>query len=1859
MDRDTRGLDGRRQPLPRAVKALFLVLLLAVNAAGWWHFGRGDVLAAEAEGPPAIEVLLATPTHDLHEADRLDVIFDRPVVELGEDGEYPAVEAAPLRLEPAVAGRFEWADADRLAFLPDEPLGRCRRIEAWATAELERLLGGSASHTPIATWTGDHLEVVKAVATNATVETVDIELRFNADVNAEDLASGVQVHGSERGLDLTPSGVARPLSDPASERRTANDGFPFEVLSTGRSREHTLRITRPDLRRVVLELVPTLRPASGELGPRAISVRTVSIPRRFTIIDSSARLSSSRDVGTIRIEFSRSIQVGQEDYPVTVRPSVESLTVSPQGDELVLTGPFEPNTDYRVTVGASLLASRADDLTMASGETLARDLDVSVRMPSRRPSLQLLSGDGILSPGGTLSVALTTTAVRAVRVSADRVLPGNVVEHVRGARTSHTSGRALNEVFELEVDPDAGPGQMHLLDLTGLLGEDGATPRGIYRLRVASVDSRWTSDTATLRITDLAPTLKRVGDELHVWVRTLSAGQDIEGARVSVMTVTDQVIAGGTTDAAGYVRFPMPHGDDAAQPYLVLVEHGEGEAWDSCYTEVDGRRWEVPRDVAAGRKVSRLGDVFLYPERNLYRPGDTVHMTAIARRAAGGAHQGALRLVVERPDGAVVLRRDVVGDPNQGLFHADLETSPDARTGMWSARVEDPDSGTVLGRAGFSVEAFLPARLEASANTTDDRTAPVTSVTARSLAGTRIDGFRASAKVTWSPRDHVSRRFVGFSFDPIEDERSRETAEGESLLDGEGRASLVVPGIDELAPGRWDARIAWSVTEPGSRTVTAISRARIDTAEHHVGLRLDRDAGLPLGERHDDAGVHVVQSAVPFEVVGLAVDPRDEVVAHPGLWARLERIDRRWELSNGGHGRWERVEELVHVWDAPLVAGEDGALRASATCPTSGPYRVTIRSASGDLVRTSLYATDGDPRSFRPPTDEPEVVELRGPSGAVVPGDSVELTIDAPFDGSALVTLEDSALRWHGRVEVIDGEAVVAIPVPEDARGGAVVTVQVTRPLDTLMWLPHRAYGHMRLATSHVDARVETSIAAAERVRPGSRATVEVSSALEVEPGRPAMVHLWAVDEGIRLAGGHRAPDPHVHFFGRRGYDGRTTDAWFNLVMDLQRPSITSRIGGDGNLPGSARRRAPERVHVEPGVVWLEAVELGDDGRARFEVDVPDFTGELTWMCVVVNGDRYGRAEARTKLAGEIPMTLALPRFVAPGDEVEATWTFENQTEDVATVAPELDLEGPVSWSEQGAGRVEASFGDAAGIAALTIAPGERVTRRLRLTATGPGRITGEARLAGTFADGREAMERISVDLVVRDGRPLVVRSATARLDAGAGAATLQPSALLGLEESEELRDVTVDIGADPGVELLAAGAYLTEYPHGCAEQTASRVWALLAMPALAAPGQAEDAQVETELRVRAGLARLEQLLVRGGGVGYWPGAGRASEWASAYAAQLVGAAKELGYDVPEALVDELVRYGEGRLRSAPDTLRRAVWTEALGALGRPQRGWATRLGELADDLSRGERALVASAFASMGDGERALELILGDGDESATSTGRFARLVSTTRTAASELRTLLAVAPEHPRVAELVAALERGRRARSGHWGSTVDNAAALVALARYVRAVAPEPGEWTARLVNADGASILEATHDASAAGPVEGDELSLQLEGAGAVFVAVRGVGRAPAPGTPVDHGIEVRRRLLRRDGEELADTPVRVGDLVTVEVTLRSDGAATVHDVAIVDALPGGFEVENPRLANVDDEGFAAGAADRVEFLDDRVLIFASAGERTRVFNYHLRAVAAGRFDLPPVQAEAMYEPDVTSVAGATRTIGVLR
>jgi uncharacterized protein YfaS (alpha-2-macroglobulin family) len=417
---------------------------------------------------------------------------------------------------------------------------------------------------------------------------------------------------------------------------------------------------------------------------------------------------------------------------------------------------------------------------------------------------------------------------------------------------------------------------------------------------------------------------------------------------------------------------------------------------------------------------------------------------------------------------------------------------------------------------------------------------------------------------------------------------------------------------------------------------------------------------------------------------------------------------------------------------------------------------------------------------------------------------------------------------------------------------------------------------------------------------------------------------------------------------------------------------------------------------------------------------------------------------------------------------------------------------------------------------------------------------------------------------------------------------------------------------------------------------------------------------------IDAGILRLWSMQTAGGGIAYWPGGSKPELFPSTYVGWFLLQAQRAGHAVDPRFTHELLEYLQaslyGRNGEKPDDNMRAMIVHVLAGFGRPEQGWISRLSEQADQLDIAGRAHLAAAWIEVGRKDKALAVLPADTIEKTIVTTTGDHLTSQVQQEATLLSVMTDLDPRHAWTGLLAQRLDKSRKA-GGCWGSTIDSAMALAALSRCeaLQSAAAERGPACSGSLRANGGTL--GTFDPSRA-------LLKRLEGPATFEVVTERTGNAYVTlaweGVPkdrtvkeYDQNLQVRRRWLDRAGKTVDPAKVRVGDLIFVEVNLSATvdkEDAPVRNIAVVDALPGGTEVENTRLAT-SDRSESQTQPNRVEFQDDRVILFASAGRAPRTFRYSLRVISPGTFEIPPIQASCMYDPAYASVSDGSGRLEV--
>lgn len=1428
------------------------------------------------------------------------------------------------------------------------------------------------------------------------------------------------------------------------------------------------------------------------------------------------------------------------------------------------------------------------------------------------------------------------------------------------------------------------------------------------------------ADTTVITLSDVGLTAKRTSEAVTVWALSLKGGTPAEGVRVRVYSNKAQLLGEGRTAADGLVRVAnlRPAPEEKAAVVLADRADGSGLTWVEL-----GTTWNLAGVEVGGDAYLRRGhEAFVYTERGVYRPGEPVHLRAIVRDAEmNKAAAFPVKWQLVRPDGQKWRAQAAMLD-GDGAAQWKVQLPADVPTGEWSAELTLPDGNTRLGNVDFNVEEFVPNRLKAALSLSGESAAtdggtqqlmagdePVTAtLQADYLFGRPAEGLPMSFSGSLNAVAFAPSQWEGWAFGDtarvLEGERGpgRVTAQAPGEADGQGsgfatadasgRAVWSLPlkevragdagGVQEqpmtdpwmraIAPrrvvgaGPWRLVASADVREPGGRAVTAHASATIHARPWYVGVRLGNDGLQP--------GVEGEVSLACVRPDGSAAE-----VDTPVQW-KLQR--ENWSnplVFEDGRYRYaaKRKLDAVEGQEGRIeVRGGRGLLRVKVPAPGSYVLQVGPEGQEQAISTVAVNALGDSGWNDNISRENPERLQLsltgvaadattqpatRATSGPAVTqakfkiGDTVGVLVRSPFPGTLLLTLEADEVLSTQVIEMRETAMVVPVTLTAACRPNAYITASVVRHVDpNVAWRIHRACGVMRFAVDPAERKLNLALDVPGEVRPD--APMKARVAVTDTEGRPvpnAAVTFAAVDEGILQLTDFVSPDPLASFYAWRVLGVESSDIYGMLMPELPKPDKPSSVGGDG-MGGRYLSAVPLSASRSVSLV-SEVLHTDANGRAEATFAVPAFSGALRVMAVGSSDIALGSASGNTAVRAPLMVQSSFPRFAAPGDRFDGTVTVFNNAASAAEVNVSIAIDGSVLTLADGATATRT----------ISIKAGEQKTLSIALAA---GNAAGRARVKVTAEAGTERAEE-SVEVPIRPAAPTISQGGFAAAEAG------KPlDVVLGEAMMPGTRQVAVHVTPWPSLNLPDGLDYLERYPYGCAEQVISTCFPLVYLSDIGqrvAPGAFERERVAAKLQ--AGVYRLLAMQTADGGIAMWPGADDAWPWASVYALHMVVEAENAGYEVPADFREHLVRYARrlvGRVPEDGSMPAQAYACYALAIAGKPDRAAMSRLEELsrpvagasADAAADRDEARLLLAMAQVAAGRRDLAAaMIPQTLPVPRPTRRLGGNVgSPVRDQAMLVNALLAANPDHPALPDLVQRLaDSGRK---GGWRSTQDCAFAVMAIGRYLRQ-AQTPVAFDSVELRANDELLGRAEKGQSIAWAGGDDLRQAQVVAAGAeaakAYVSWIATGVPMATPADADHGIEVRREYRDLKGKPIALDSLRSGDLVRVELTIRT--TAALENVVVEDLLPAGLEIENPRLstaASLDpdeeeelDRKQPQFDTTRVEVRDDRFVAVGNiSGAGLVRYAYLARAVTPGTYVIPPVRGECMYDISVNSISG---------
>ena len=1301
----------------------------------------------------------------------------------------------------------------------------------------------------------------------------------------------------------------------------------------------------------------------------------------------------------------------------------------------------------------------------------------------------------------------------------------------------------------------------------------------------------------------------------------------VSGAKVEFYDYQQQVLRTGQTNSEGLVQESLDK-----KPYFVIVTAANQKG----YLRLDdGNSLSLSQFDVAGSETQKGMKGFLYGERGVWRPGDSVYLHFILEDQTGELPNNyPVTFELVDPRGQTQESRVSTENINR-IYPLHFATQSDDPTGNWIARVK-------AGGASFSkvlmIETVKPNRLEVELSFGKDVLTATDNplsgnILVKWLHGAPANNLQTKVEVSLKAANTSFDKFRSFEFD---DPARPVGTDSKPIFDGQvneqGAASFQTALTNtKLLPGKLIAKFKSRAFETGGDFSTNFYSIPYHPFTAYAGVELPED-------RNGQKRLTVDQnSSVSFA----AVDPDGRPLGGRSLSVGLYRVQWRWWWDRGEDNisRYNSGNHYDALQKTTVTTNNQGVAQWNVNVPRWGRYLVRVCDnesghCSGDFFYAG-YPWYGDENNYR---EAAAMLSFTADKEKYEVGETVNLTVPTGKVGRALVTIESGTKVIESFwTNAQDGENTISFKTTPEMTPTVYAHVSLIQPHGQVENdLPIRLYGVIPVSVEDPSTKLEPQISMPDELRPEQQVTIEVSEA----EGKAMAYSLAVVDKGLLGLTNFKTPNPWNAFYAREALGVRTWDVYDHVLGayggDLER---LLSIGGDGEIE---RGESEDDVNrFKPVVMHLGPFQLKKGRKAKHKITLPNYVGEVRTMVVAANERAYGAAEKNTPVRQPLMLLATLPRVLGPGETVRLPVTVFAMDAKVRNVK--------VSLKENN---------DMAGILAQTTQsvsfdrPGEKVIYFdvLLPEKTGAAQFVVEA-----SGNGEKASQ--TVDILVRNPNPYITNVTSKVLQPGQSWET--DFSFPGMQGTNT---GILEVSNIPPIDLGKRLNYLLRYPYGCVEQTLSGGFPQLYVNKLMELDAAQEEKAQRN--IRATIERLKLFQTSRGGFGYWPGDGSPNLWSTNYAGHFLLEARDLGYAVPNALVKRWIQFQKNNSKTWSPQLAETGyayskrWNEltqayrlyTLALANEPDLSAMNRLREI-NNLEPQARWRLAAAYALAGKPEVARSLTANLSVNVSPYTELSHTYGSSLRDQAMILETLVLL-DEKDRSAGLLKDIAEQLSNRS--WYSTQTVSYCLLSIGKYVGGT--EIGNDFKFVYRLDGARSVNAgskrpVFQIKIPADKSGNRaLSVNNPGKGTLFTRLILTGQ-PVAGeeTAASNDLNINVSYRNMKGQPLDPVNIVQGTDFIAEVRITHPGKRQIpyEEMALAQIFPSGWEIINSRL-----DGFEAFAdtnqAEYRDFRDDRVHTFFDIGQRkSQVYRVQLNAAYEGRYYLPAVSCEAMYDNSINA------------
>ena len=1328
-------------------------------------------------------------------------------------------------------------------------------------------------------------------------------------------------------------------------------------------------------------------------------------------------------------------------------------------------------------------------------------------------------------------------------------------------------------------------------------------------------------------------------NKLWIAVNNILDTKPIAKAQVTIYNFQLQPIGKGETNGEGLVEI-TPKG----VPFIAVAEADKQKAY---VRVVDGEEQSVSRFDVGGKDIQKGLKGFIYGERGVWRPGDTLHISFMLEdREKRIPDKHPVALEIYNPRGQFYTKMISTQGTN-GFYTFAVPTQADDPTGLWNAYVKV--GGTAFHKSlrietikpnRLKITLALPTILQASSK---DVYAPLTSSW---LTGATASRLKAKVEMSLSKVNTQFKNYGQYLFNnPATDFTTVRADVFNGVLDAEGRAGVNIQlPVATGAPGMLNATLTTRVFEPGGDASIYSQTVPFSPFTSYVGINLNQPKGKYIETDKD----HV------FDIV--TVNDQGQPVNRSNLEYKIYRISWSWWWENGeeSFGTYINNSSITPVASGNLqTTGGKASFKFRINYPDWGRYLVYVKDReSGHATGGTVYIDWPDWRGRSNKTD-PSGIKMLAFSldkDSYEIGETATAIIPAAAGGRALVSLENgSTVLQQQWLEVSDqGDTKLTFKITPEMAPNVYLHISLLQPhAQTVNDLPIRMYGIAPVFVTNRQTILQPQIKMPEVLRPETDFNVTVSE----KSGKPMTYTLAIVDDGLLDLTNFKTPDPWNEFYAREALGIRTWDMYDDVLgASGGRYSSLFSTGGDASLkPADAKAN-----RFKPVVKFIGPFYLAKGKQQTHTLKLPMYVGSVRAMVVAGQDGAYGNAEKTAFVRTPLMLLSTLPRVLSTQEEITVpvnVFAMENQVKNVT-----VSLEASGAGVQITGNRQQSLTFDQPGdqLAYFTLKTGSKTGKAtIHLTASGNGQQTKE-----------------TIEIEVRNPNPVVTLRNSQWIEAGQEAELSYTLA----GSSSANNQVQLEVSRIPSVDISRRFDFLYNYQHHCTEQLTSKALPLLFVSQFKAVDEQEAEKIKAN--VQEAIRQIYARQLPNGGFVYWPGNAVADEWITSYTGMFLTLAQEKGYAVHPNVLNKWKRFQRAAAqnwRMPQEASNWQIWQSelqqafrlyTLALAGAPEYGAMNRMKEQ-PGLSIQAKWRLAAAYVLTGKMKPAGELVYNAETTVIPYSSMNLIYGSSDRDEAMILETLILMKRDRD---ALQQAKKVSQNLAQENWFSTQSTAFALMAMGRLAEQLSGTLDfTWSWNGKQQPAVKSAKAVFEKEIATSPKSGTVSVKNQGKGALSVDLITRTQLLNDTLPaIADNIRLDVKYTDMAGSPISVEDIRQGTDFMSAVTLSNiSGTSDYSNLALTHIIPSGWEIYNERMivpeasssnsneANTPES--SAGKYTYKDIRDDRVLTYFDLrrGE-SKTFTVRLQATYAGNFILPAIQCEAMYDAAVQARTKAGRT-----